>query len=189
MSGRAITSAGLSRWALIWYPEGPEPRHRSAVRLPSESIGCSGRVKWPWTQIHYVQVSAGGCYSLIPYTFQMDVEARTSNSAALCGNVVDCCSLRDSMRKLVSTRSTILELLDHFHHLMTSMPSGAGGTSAGPQGGSEGGCQPKAVFVGLLDQTHFSEQGALTRALPPAPGGCDSPFGQALSQKMRPCSE
>ena len=82
MSGRAITS-GLSRWALIWYPEGPEPRHRSAVRLPSESIGCSGRVKWPWTQIHYVQVSAGGCYSLIPYTFQMNVEARTPNSAAL----------------------------------------------------------------------------------------------------------
>ena len=41
-----------------------------------------GHVKWPRTQIHYVQVFVGG-YSLIPSAFQMDVEARTSNSAAL----------------------------------------------------------------------------------------------------------
>ena len=41
-----------------------------------------GHVKWPRTHMHYVQVSVGG-YSLIPYAFQVDVEARTSNSAAL----------------------------------------------------------------------------------------------------------
>ena len=41
-----------------------------------------GHVKWPRTQVHYVQVSVGG-YSLISYAFQIDVEARTSNSAAL----------------------------------------------------------------------------------------------------------
>ena len=45
-----------------------------------------GHVKWPRTQIHYVQVSVGG-YSLISYAFQIDVEAMTSNSAALFGGV------------------------------------------------------------------------------------------------------
>ena len=45
-----------------------------------------GHVKWPRTQMHYVQVSVGG-YSLISYAFQIDVEARTSNSAALFGGV------------------------------------------------------------------------------------------------------
>ena len=45
-----------------------------------------GHVKWPRTQVHYVQVSVGG-YSLISYAFQIDVEARTSNSAALFGGV------------------------------------------------------------------------------------------------------
>ena len=45
-------------------------------------IGIPGHVKWPRTQVHYVQVSVGG-YSLISYAFQIDVEARTSNSAAL----------------------------------------------------------------------------------------------------------
>ena len=39
-------------------------------------------MKRPRTQVHYVQVSVAG-YKLIPNVFQMDVEARTSNSAAL----------------------------------------------------------------------------------------------------------
>ena len=46
-----------------------------------------GHVKWPRTQVHYVQVSVGG-YSLIPNVFQMDIEARTSNSAALFAGVL-----------------------------------------------------------------------------------------------------
>ena len=37
--------------------------------------------------MHYVQVSVGG-YSLIPYAFQVDVEARTSHSAALFAGVL-----------------------------------------------------------------------------------------------------
>ena len=45
-----------------------------------------GHVKWPRTQVHYVQVSVGG-YSLISYAFQIDVEAGTSNSAALFSGV------------------------------------------------------------------------------------------------------
>ena len=45
-----------------------------------------GHVKWPRTQIHYVQVSVGG-YSLISYAFQIGVEAGTSNSAALFSGV------------------------------------------------------------------------------------------------------
>ena len=101
--------------------------------------------------MHYAQVSVWG-YSLNSYVFQADVEAKTSNSAALfTGSAVDCCSLRDSLRKLIPTGSTILGLLDHFDYLITSTPSGAGGTSAGPRGGSEDSCQSKAVFVGLLD--------------------------------------
>ena len=46
-----------------------------------------GHVKWPRTQVHYVQVSMGG-YSLIPNVFQIDVEARTSHSAALFAGVL-----------------------------------------------------------------------------------------------------
>ena len=46
-----------------------------------------GHVKCPRTHMHYVQVSVGG-YSLIPNVFQMDIEARTSNSAALFAGVL-----------------------------------------------------------------------------------------------------
>ena len=45
-----------------------------------------GHVKWPRTQVHYVHVSVGG-YSLIPYAFQIDVEAKISNNAALCAGM------------------------------------------------------------------------------------------------------
>ena len=56
------------------------------MRLTVVQTTIPGHVKWPRTQVHYVQVSVGG-YSLISYAFQIDVEARTSNSAALFGGV------------------------------------------------------------------------------------------------------
>ena len=62
--------------------------HTSEVR--SRNLGLApipGHVKWPRTQVHYVQVSVGGGYSLISYAFQIDVEAGTSNSAALFSGV------------------------------------------------------------------------------------------------------
>ena len=62
----------------VHYP--PPALVESACRIP-------GHVKWPRTQVHYVQVSVGG-YSLIPNVFQMDIEARTSNSAALFAGVL-----------------------------------------------------------------------------------------------------
>ena len=45
-----------------------------------------GHVKWPRTHMHYAQVSVWG-YSLNSYVLQADVEAKTSNSAALFSGV------------------------------------------------------------------------------------------------------
>ena len=59
------------------------------LHIPFCQVGMviPGHVKWPRTQVHYVQVSVGGGYSLISYAFQIDVEAGTSNSAALFSGV------------------------------------------------------------------------------------------------------
>ena len=95
-----------------------------------------GHVKWPRTQIHYVQVSVGG-YSLISYAFQIDVEARTSNTAVFFAGVyLTVGSLRDPFRESISTSSTISKLRSHYNHPMTSVPISAAGTSA-RRGGSE----------------------------------------------------
>ena len=45
-------------------------------------LAFPGHVKWPRAQLHYVQVSVG-VHSAIANAFQMDVEARTSDNAAL----------------------------------------------------------------------------------------------------------
>ena len=67
----------------------------------------------------------------------MDVEARTSNTAVLFAGVyLTVGSLRDPLGKTISTSSIIPELLNHFHHPMTSVPIGATVTSA-RRGGSE----------------------------------------------------
>ena len=68
--------------------------------------------------MHYMQVSMGG-YSSISYVFQVDVEARTSNTAVLFAGVyLTVGSLRDPFRKSIST--TIPKLLSYFRRALSS---------------------------------------------------------------------
>ena len=69
--------------------------------------------------------------------FQVDIEARTSNTAVLFAGVyLTVGSLRDPFRKSISTSCTISKLLSYFNHPMISVPISAAGTSA-RLGGSE----------------------------------------------------
>ena len=65
-----------------------------------------GHVKRPRTQVHYVQVSVAGS-KLIPNVFQMDVEARTSNSAALFAGGL----LTDTIGEILWGYPSLLDLL------------------------------------------------------------------------------
>ena len=70
--------------------------------------------------------------------FQVDIEAKTSNTATLFGGVyLTIGSLRDYFRNSISTSSTIPGLLSHVHHLMTSIPVSAASTSARCSGSEE----------------------------------------------------
>ena len=81
-----MTTCRYMVWSRRWFPRSEEVKVKSEIGSPRSAEPVAtlipGHVKWPRTQVHYVQVSVGG-YSLISYAYQIDVEARTSNSAAL----------------------------------------------------------------------------------------------------------
>ena len=92
-----------------------------------------------------------GDKSLSLETFQIDVEARTPNTATLFAGVyLTVESLRGPLSKSISTRSTISELLNYFYHPMTSVPNGAIRTSTRRRG-SEEWLRVKSAFARSLD--------------------------------------
>ena len=96
-----------------------------------------------------VFTSPCGGYSLSWEVFQVDVEARTSNTAVLFAGVyLTVGSLRDPFRESISTSSTISKLRSHFNHPMTSVPISAVETSA-RQGGSEERLEVESGLCGI----------------------------------------
>ena len=66
-----------------------------------------GHLRWSRTPAQYLQVRVGG-YSSSWEAFQVDVEARTSNTAVLFAGVyLTVGSLRDPSRKSISTNCTM----------------------------------------------------------------------------------
>ena len=103
--------------------------------------------------------SVWGGHSSSWEAFQVDVEARTSNTAVLFAGVyLTVGSLRDPFRKSISTSSTIPKLLSHFHHPMTSVPIGAAGTSA-RRGGSEERLEIVSGLCGITGSTSLKRTG------------------------------
>ena len=79
-----------------------------------------------------------GDKSLSLETFQIDVEARTPNTATLFAGVyLTVESLRGPLSKSISSSSMISELLNRLHNPMTSIPIGAAWTSARRSGSGE----------------------------------------------------
>ena len=96
-----------------------------------------GHLRWSRTPAQYLQVRVGG-YSSSWEAFQVDVEARTSNTAVFFAGVyLTVGSLRDPFRESISTSSTISKLRSHFDHPMTSVPISAARTSARRGGADE----------------------------------------------------
>ena len=88
------------------------------------------------------------------------------------------------MRKPISTGCTILGLLNHFHHLMTSMPSGAGGASVRP---------PRVIFGlgrslwGYGNQTHLMNRARGGAPNLPHPEGAIRCSVKHLSKRCTGC--
>ena len=100
-----------------------------------------------------------GDESLSLETFQIDVEARTPNTATLFAGVyLTVQSLRGPLSKSISTRSTISELLNYLYHPMTSVPNGTIRTSTRRRG-SEEWLRVKSAFARSLDRPHLRELG------------------------------
>ena len=79
--------------------------------------------------------------------------ARTSNTATLfAGMYLTAGSLRNPFRKSMSTRSTVPELPNYFHHPMTPIPTDAAGMSA-QRGGSEEWLEVKSGVCGITGST------------------------------------
>ena len=86
----------------------------------------------------------------------------------------------------ISAGSTILGLLDHLHHLMTFMPRGVGGISAGPRGGSE---EWLPVTSGLYGITELILVDRVRDSAPnlPHPEGAIRCSGKHLSKRCADC--
>ena len=81
--------------------------------------------------------------------FQVDVEARTSNTAVLFAGVyLTVGSLRDPFRESISTSSIISKLRSHSNHPMTSVPIARLEHLRGGAG-RRSGWKSKAVFAGF----------------------------------------
>ena len=147
-----------------------------------------GHFRLPRTPAQYLQVRVGS-YSLSREAFQVDREARTSNTTVLfVGVCLTAGSLRDAFRESTSTSSTILKLPRRFYHLMTSVPIGAAGTSA-PRDGSEEQLEVQGALCGITGSTLLKRTRWAIAAPAPTPRGCTLPLSQAYIQTIWSYSE